>query len=321
MSGLKLIDLEQGTPAWHDWRNGVRGQDKIVFLTATASSSVMGVNPWCTAELLWQRMLGLKPPQFVTAAMARGTQFEEEARQAYIARTANDVLPACIEHPDIDWLGASLDGLGAMAEVIVEIKVPGVQTHAQAAEGKVPRHYWVQIQHQLLCAPCVEEAHYWSYSPENKEGHLVVVERDTEYHAVMLEALAAFRDCLTNRTPPGDGRWLDAAARYRSAHARSKQVADELEQIKHDLERLVPPGVDRFQGGGVTLSQRKSGGGIDWLAALASAAGLRKFPLEDLAKSYAQLKKLDAQWDAFEKKQSVSWSVSLARSSNGGGSE
>ena len=70
-----LINLEQRTQAWYDWRNGLDLPDAAPRITATAASVIMGNSPFQTASQLWEQMVGLRPPTETNAAMQIGVDY------------------------------------------------------------------------------------------------------------------------------------------------------------------------------------------------------------------------------------------------------
>jgi putative phage-type endonuclease len=185
---MRVLDLEQGSPAWHRWRaGGIGGSDAPV---------IMGVG-FVSADDLLAEKLG-RARREATFAMRRGLRLEAEARDLFCRERGVLVRPACVEREDLLWLRASLDGLDFWGELVLEVKCPHVIDHEIALAGVVPHHYWPQVQHQLL----VTEAPllcYASYSlaerfggPERPSLAVVEVTHDAEYQAALLEAETAF---------------------------------------------------------------------------------------------------------------------------------
>src|SRR6185312_11121927 len=113
-------------------------------------------------------------------------------------------VPACVEHSAAPWMRVSLDGLcqsrephAGGASWILELKVPGWESHDWAVAGEVPPHYRPQCQWQLLVTG-LDLLHYCSfYSPGPRArveryrpgDRLAVVEvaPDAEVQAELLE--------------------------------------------------------------------------------------------------------------------------------------
>jgi len=80
----KIIDLQQGSKAWLDWRkNGIGSSDAPAF---------MGGNPWKSARRLLQEKH--KGSNYRNAAMMRGHELEPYARNEYEIEFGVKVMPA-----------------------------------------------------------------------------------------------------------------------------------------------------------------------------------------------------------------------------------
>ena len=84
-----VVQLEQGTSEWLEWRHGGIG--------ASDAPVILDENPWKTVDVLLRDKSGPVREPFQNAAMARGTALEPEARAAYIKKTGNQVSPACLQ--------------------------------------------------------------------------------------------------------------------------------------------------------------------------------------------------------------------------------
>jgi putative phage-type endonuclease len=192
---MRVLDLEQHTVGWHRWRAGGIG--------ASDAPALMGVHvSGITADQLLAEKLGRERRE-VTFPMKRGLREESPARLLCEERLGWCMRPACVQHDEIAWLRASLDGLDWLDQALVEIKCPNVVDHEVALAGVVPHHYVPQVQHQLLVSGCAL-AYYASYSkavrfggPDAPSLALVEVEPDAEYLARLLEAEEAFWERLS----------------------------------------------------------------------------------------------------------------------------
>jgi putative phage-type endonuclease len=168
---FNIVELTQGTPEWRKWRcNGIGASD---------APTIMGENPWKTAaELLWEKR-GEAGESEVTAAMARGTELEPEARRAYILQTGRRVQPACLQTSEYAWLRASVDGITSNLDAVVEIKC-GESVYRNTSEyRRVPDHYYGQLQH-ILAVTGLPLIDFWCYLP-GLPALLIPVERDDSY--------------------------------------------------------------------------------------------------------------------------------------------
>lgn len=102
-------------------------------------------------RLIAERITNEVQGNFTNAAMQWGIDHEDEARVAYEVQTGAFVdLVGFVRHPDIEWLGASPDGL-VDDDGLLEIKCPNTTTHLRRIkEGVVPPEYRPQMLLQLL---------------------------------------------------------------------------------------------------------------------------------------------------------------------------
>jgi putative phage-type endonuclease len=137
-----IVRLVQGSAEWHDHRRKCRN--------ASETAIVLGLSPWTTPYQLWQLKLGLVQ-QVVSPAMQRGTELEAVARAAYERQTGRVMQPLMVVDGEYS---ASLDGMTFGGERIVEIKAPFKGRDSTLWKtvdaGRLPEHYHVQVQHQLL---------------------------------------------------------------------------------------------------------------------------------------------------------------------------
>ncbi len=181
LDAYAFVALEQGTPAWLDWRSQGIG--------ASDAPTIMGENPWKSAAQLLDEKSG-KPKPSSNAAMARGSALEPEARSRFGSKFGLSVEPACMQSLKLEWLRASVDGIAADASRVVEIKC-GESVYRKTAQSlRVPGYYMGQLQH-ILAVTNLEAIDFWCYLPKRPELH-VVVPRDQTYIDKLLEVEYAF---------------------------------------------------------------------------------------------------------------------------------
>lgn len=132
--------------------------------------------------------------------MRRGTQMEEQARNAYEVHRGFLVSPMVAEHDDYAFISASFDGISVDCKKLVEIKC-GKASHKLAQHGEIPIYYYAQVQQQIFVAD-IGCADYWSF--DGTEGILIPVVRDNQFITTLLEKLIEFWDCVQTNTPPKD---------------------------------------------------------------------------------------------------------------------
>lgn len=194
----KVVELQQDSKEWLHWRAcGLGSSDAPV---------VVGLSPWkSTGSLLREKRgvlhEGRMPVDKQTYPMLRGKMLEPRIRRRYEELMGFDCPAVCAQHPQVDWLKASLDGYHAGRNLVIEIKAPGIEDHLAALDGKVPQKYVVQLQHQFLVTDA-RVIHYCSYS-ENKslnvseQFRIVPVYRDRQMEQVLWEAEREFWERVT----------------------------------------------------------------------------------------------------------------------------
>jgi putative phage-type endonuclease len=123
----------------------------------------------------------------------RGVALERTARSRYCLAIGVTVEPTCVQSLARPWQRASLDGLSAKGERVVEIKC-GLATYQRAAaKSRPPRHHYAQLQH-ILAVTGLDVIDYWCYVPSRPPIRLEV--RRDEPH---LERLVAAEEAFRNR--------------------------------------------------------------------------------------------------------------------------
>lgn len=130
---------------------------------ASEAASVIGENPWCSAVELYGRKRGIIEPLEQTEPMEWGNRLEPAIVAKFIEVTGrkviNDGKRKLLRHRKHSWMIATLDRRqfipidphlprGVAYPAILEVKNVSAYAKDDWAEG-VPRHYWVQVQHQL----------------------------------------------------------------------------------------------------------------------------------------------------------------------------
>ena len=169
----KVIDLQQNTPEWHEYRKSHIG--------ASDAPIIMGISPWMTANDLWKEKMGFIDPKPMTSMMLRGQQLEPEVRKMVIEEKKINFVPITIESRAYHFLSASLDGMSDDRKIILEIKCPNKLTHEETCRGDVSRHYYTQVQHQLFVSGA-DECLFVSYRPKStQELAYVTILSDPDY--------------------------------------------------------------------------------------------------------------------------------------------
>ena len=154
-------------------------------LTASCFGAALGLSPHLSRARLWKEMTGRAKPDPYLPAVKYGQEHEPIAIQDYEAETGNIVIPAeFYVHPNLDFLGASPDGLVGKSGLL-EVKAPFL-----AQYETILAHYLCQCIGQIECLPGREWCDFYTWRPER--AFLVRIHRNTDLWAAMLERLTAF---------------------------------------------------------------------------------------------------------------------------------
>lgn len=133
--GMPEIVSAQRTDEWYAARLGK--------ITASVAAACLGLDPYKSRQKAYREIMGTEPPEQGNRAMEWGLRYESAARLDYEVETGNIVVPCgFFVHPNLEWLGASPDGLIG-DDGLCEIKCP------QQAQSYVPIHHRIQMLVQL----------------------------------------------------------------------------------------------------------------------------------------------------------------------------
>jgi putative phage-type endonuclease len=146
--------VQQGTDEWLAARCGKVTASRLHEVVARLKSGGWGASRAnYMADIVAERLTGFPVEQYVSVAMARGSELEPEARAAYALITDENVVEVgFIQHPHIAMSGASPDGLVGN-DGLVEFKCPNIATHIGTLLGaSIDGAYLTQMQWQMACA-------------------------------------------------------------------------------------------------------------------------------------------------------------------------
>jgi putative phage-type endonuclease len=258
---MNIVQLAQGSPEWLEYRLKMRN--------ASETAAVLGESPFMTPYQLWLLKTGRATTQ-VTAAMQHGTDMEATARAAYEAQTGNIMQPLVLQDGPYS---ASLDGMDLDGQLIVEIKCPykgrDSELWKEAAAGRIPAYYQLQVQHQLLVAGAAL-AHFWVY--DGQQGVLLPVKPDPEAHERIKRGWDTFQQYLDGDVPPPlteadtvireDDAWTVAARAFSGAKAAADVADALLAQAREALVALAQH--PKESGAGVSVTRFWKAGNIDY---------------------------------------------------------
>lgn len=169
--------MTQGTEAWFERRIGKLTASRMADVLATTKSGPSASRKNYLAQLVAERLTGTRQESFTNAAIEWGVENEPLARAEYEILTDYSVEQVSfVDHPDIEWCGASPDGL-VLDSGLVEIKCPNTATHIEyLLAGKPPAKYVPQMLLQLACTGR-KWCDFVSYDPRMPDEHRLFVVR------------------------------------------------------------------------------------------------------------------------------------------------
>lgn len=258
IAAVELIEIEQGSPQWLALRK--------TKVTATDAPIVLGVSRWKNKIQLYHEKLSDDQPASPNAAMQRGLDLEPIARDLFNLRRKLNMEPVVMVR---DWLMASLDGWDSSIGCVLEIKCAGSVDHESALKGKVPDHYYPQLQLQMYVSGA-QQAYYDSF--DGIDEVVIVVDRDDSYIEKMLPKLKEFYDCLVNKTPPEpdeddyiyreDEEWIECCSKLKVVMEQRKSLEMQEEELRNQL--IFLSGESNTKGGGISLCQVERRGNVDY---------------------------------------------------------
>lgn len=144
--------LEQRSDGWFTDRLGKVTASCIWKVMARTKTGYGAERGNYKAQLITERLTGIREEGYVNGAMLHGIETEAQARAAYeFTRGVSVEEVGLVPHPAIAMCGASPDGLvGEMG--LVEIKCPNTATHIACLQGAgIDRKYVLQMQWQMAC--------------------------------------------------------------------------------------------------------------------------------------------------------------------------
>jgi len=177
---MRIVNVTQGTPEWHAFRLlGIGGSDAPV---------ISGDSPYKTRRRLYlvKKQLEVEAEDDKEFIFAKGHKTEALVRQNFAELTGAEMAPLCGIHEQFDHVRTSLDGFDAAKYGVFEAKLVGRGVLEDAKEfGTIPRHHWVQIQHNMEVAG-VDLGQWYGHNGSDN-GMLIEVKRDVKFIRTQLE--------------------------------------------------------------------------------------------------------------------------------------
>lgn len=268
MSRTVQVDLEQGTPEWHDWRDTKCGASEAAIIMGCAPS-YWECRTWDDLRLV-KGGARFEPSPQARRAWDYGEKMEKVARDHFFPKYA----PACFERGPY---AASLDGMYSIGSPVhevhwVEIKCPVSKMKSTLLRGllqedaQIPPHYWYQLVHQkMVLGPLAGDAYFCVFVSrvpgEYWVGEVPAADLNDDI-ALLQEQWERF---LGGAEQHDRGvAWETAAERWLAAKARADDAYDEMSDHREQLIRMAE-GED-IEANGVRVKHTTRRGSVDWKA-------------------------------------------------------
>ncbi len=191
---MQQSEDEQRTEEWFTIRlgkaTGSRFKDVMTKVKYGESAAVKNYR----AQLVSERLTGMKEEGFTTTAMQWGIDNEDTARLRYELHSG-EIVDECgfFQHESLP-AGASPDGLIG-SDGLLEIKCPNTATHIETLKiQNVPKTYYWQVMGQLWITgrQWCDFVSFDPRMPENAQLFVKRVERDDEAIAELEESVRDF---------------------------------------------------------------------------------------------------------------------------------
>ena len=241
------ISFVERSDEWAQWRSqGIGASDAPV---------VMGVSPFKTINQLWkEKVLGAK--QQDNWHMARGRALEPLALDFFMSETGYLVeSQKCYEHPERNWMRATMDGINEKEKVLVEIK------SCRFLHEEVPVHYYPQLQHQMEVVG-YDSMYYVSYDGRN--GKILHVKKNEEYIADLVKKEEEFWEKIKAgaKDMSDDENWVYIKERMTAVDEQMKELKEE-ESFLRSQAILFADGVPA-SGNGLYLTLNSRKGNVEY---------------------------------------------------------
>lgn len=231
----KIIDLEQGSVEWLNFRKGK--------ITASIVASCIGEKgAFLSKEKAKELIQGVYEP-YVSEAMKKGREYEELIRAKMEFIIGKDITPIVIQSLENELFIASLDGIDN-EKTIYEFKYStNNEEYEQVLKFKKPSpKYYAQVQFQLFVGgfeKCV-----FVVLNENDDLTYCVVKSDKEYQDFMLRKIDEFiKDYLVNQKSDykelEDTKAKNLTIEIIRLENTIKPIKEKLESLKKELIALA----------------------------------------------------------------------------------
>jgi putative phage-type endonuclease len=258
---MRVIELKQNTPEWHSWRlDGIGGSDAPV---------IEGSSPYSTPR----QLAIIKRDRIVSEdsenefIFAKGHRTESLVRKNFAELTGIVMEPLCAVHDKFDHIRTSMDGFDKVKYGVLEAKLVGKAVLEEAREdGKVPRHHFVQLQHNMEVAG-VDLGQWYGHNGSDN-GILIEVKRDPKFISEQLQKEHDFWGMIKEgKLPPLTDRdeLIPEDLALLNEIYEAKVLMDNAKEYFESLKaKLDSYGHPKLRGAGIVAYKAGKNGSIDY---------------------------------------------------------
>lgn len=260
---FKVVDLDQNTPQWLDFRRHCIGASDIPI--------IMGMFPGKNQYTLWLIKTGRKSEGVAGYLAERGQRLEPAARELAEKHFNTTFESPVVYRKDTPWALASLDGIDPTKTVLIEIKCPSFANYEKIKSGEIPEAYVAQCHWQMYVTGA-NSVHLFAYSGEEytvheiKRNHLLIdqiVEAAEQFIYYVDNDVEPPRD-ITSHMLIDDEAFLATEALYAQKKALLDVVKKEVDEIRRELLDLTDGG--NCEGSSVKITWSNPESSIDYKA-------------------------------------------------------
>jgi len=219
----KEVLIQQDTPKWHEWRKTKIGaSDTAKIMNESVFGSPLSVYN--------EKVLDVRP--FLSNAMKKGKEKEEEIRNFLSSLLNISLQPKCFESTEFPFMGVSLDAISDDNSIMAELKHPSFKTMEKVLEGNYCKDYEWQCQKHMFMMDKKETILFFYINPYIYR--LFRIQRNEEMIEKMKKEESRFwNENILKKVPPTDPNYCEPVY-----DGQSNKEALELKEILEEKERL-----------------------------------------------------------------------------------
>lgn len=269
---MKTINLEQGSEAWLEFRQNGVGASEIASIAEITGAFSKRINT-LTEKLGQKRMLS----SFEQNIFAQGHAWEIAVRDAINAEGFT-FAPAVVVSDENKRFFASLDGLDASKEIILEVKSVVNAPKFEQYKNEVPAHYMAQVQWQLMVTKYAKAILAFVHDGEVIRHE---IKPDPIYQDILAQAAVKFLaelDAIKDGTLPSPIQSIRSPEIARLEKLKRTemdmkiQMAMVTEEIKSLAEKILEDHkATKIEGDSITVTWQEREGATDYKRACEDA--------------------------------------------------